>query len=171
MGRFPFWKSSGEQPIKKRGVKPRSAKQVSKMSPGASRPRTPKRSQKVSGTVRDPVLPFLGCSVLTENLQIYQGFSFAAEHRRTLEKHGKDPFQQGNSLLKINQGNPNNQGKEGQGMVASPLAATVVTAIVRFDFCAAKVLVLTQATQRCRFLALKRGFAITRTLKTPHLLK
>ena len=40
-----------------------------------------------------PVLPFLGCSVLTkENLQIYQGFSFPAEHRKTLEKPEKRPI-------------------------------------------------------------------------------
>ena len=30
---------------------------------------------------------------------------------------GKDPNNQGNILLKFNQGNPNNQGKEGQGRV------------------------------------------------------
>ena len=62
------------------------------------------------------VLPFLGCSVLNkENLQIYQGFSFPAERREFLKNKIKDPFKQGNSLLKIKQGNPNNQGKEGQG--------------------------------------------------------
>ena len=33
------------------------------------------------------------------------------------KKQGKHPNNQGNSLLKFNQGNPNNQGKEGQGFL------------------------------------------------------
>ena len=62
-----------------------------------------------------PSFPWLFCFT-KENLQNYQGFSVPAERIETLENKRKHPFEQGNSLLKINQGNPNNQGKEGQGM-------------------------------------------------------
>ena len=62
-----------------------------------------------------PSFPWLLCFT-KENLENDQGFSVPAE---CLKKPGKNktkhPFYQGNSLLKINQGNANNQGKEGQG--------------------------------------------------------
>ena len=54
-----------------------------------------------------PVLPFLAFSVLPrKNPQINQGFLFPAEPRKSTDN-------QGNSLLKINQGIPKNQGTEG----------------------------------------------------------
>ena len=47
--------------------------------------------------------------------QIYHGCSLPADPPKTLENQGKHPNNQGNSLLKVYQGNPKNQGKEGQG--------------------------------------------------------
>ena len=54
----------------------------------------------------NPVLPFLDFSVLPrKNPQINQGFLSPAEPTKTLEKQEKkNNFNQGNSLLKINQG-------------------------------------------------------------------
>ena len=65
-----------------------------------------------------PVLPFLDFSVLPrKNPQINQGFLSAAEPTKTLEKkERKNTNNQGNSLLKSNQGILKNQGKEGQGI-------------------------------------------------------
>ena len=60
---------------------------------GKISPVLPQRGNLVSKTFTIPVLPFLGCSVLTkENLQIYQGYSFPAKHRKTLEKPEKRPI-------------------------------------------------------------------------------
>ena len=51
-----------------------------------------------------------------KNLTFTKDFRFTAEPTKSLEKAEKIPnFKQGNSLLKSNQGNPKNQGMEGQG--------------------------------------------------------
>ena len=63
-----------------------------------------------------PVLPFLDCSVFTkENPKFTKDFPPLPNPLKPWKKQGKHPNNQGNSLLKIYQGNPNNQGKEGQG--------------------------------------------------------
>ena len=70
-----------------------------------------------SGTKPCPSIPCFFCFT-KEKAQTYQGFSLTAEPTKSLEKTEKIPNNQGNSLLKINQGNPNNQGMEGQGNAA-----------------------------------------------------
>ena len=65
---------------------------------------------------KSPVLPFLDFSFFTkEKPQIYQGFSLTAEPKNPWKRPRKYQNNQGNSDLRICQGNPKNQGKEGQG--------------------------------------------------------
>ena len=65
---------------------------------------------------RSPVLPFLDCSVFTkENPKFTKEFPSLPNPLKPWKRQGKHPNHQGNSLLKIYQGNPKNQGKEGQG--------------------------------------------------------
>ena len=61
-----------------------------------------------------PSIPWFFCFT-KEKPQIYQGFSPTAEPTNPWRRQRKYQNNQGNSLLKINQGNPRNQGKEGQG--------------------------------------------------------
>ena len=50
-----------------------------------------------------------------QNPAINQGISLLTAHKNLGQLEQTSNFYQGNPLLKINQGNPNNQGKEGQG--------------------------------------------------------
>ena len=68
-----------------------------------------------------------------ENPQIYQGFSLTAEPTNPWKRQRKYQNNQGNSLLKINQGNRKNQGKEGQGIYRSP-AESLIFMASRCDF-------------------------------------
>ena len=76
-----------------------------------------KGSYRASPIWTYPVLPFLDFSVLPrKNPQINQGLLSPAKPTKTLENYQrKHTNNQGNPLLKINQGIPKNQGKEGQG--------------------------------------------------------
>ena len=69
--------------------------------------------------VHYPVLPFLGFLLDQEKPPNLPRIFFPSRPRKPLEKNQrKEPISvQGDSLLTINQGNPNNQGKEGQGRV------------------------------------------------------
>ena len=63
-----------------------------------------------------PVLPFLDFSVLPrKNLKFTKEFFSLPNPQNPWKRQRKYQNNQGNSLPKINQGNPKNQGKEGQG--------------------------------------------------------
>ena len=63
-----------------------------------------------------PVLPFLAFSVLPrKNLKFTKDFLSLPNPQNPWKRQRKYQNNQGNSLLKINQGNPKNQGMEGQG--------------------------------------------------------
>ena len=64
----------------------------------------------------NPVLPFLAFSVLPrKNLKFTKDFLSLPNPQNPWKRQRKYQNNQGNSLLKINQGNPKNQGTEGQG--------------------------------------------------------
>ena len=64
-----------------------------------------------------PVLPFLAFSVLPrKNLKFAKDFLSLPNPQNPWKRQRKYQDNQGNSLLKINQGNPKNQGMEGQGI-------------------------------------------------------
>ena len=67
-----------------------------------------------------PVLPFLAFSVLPrKNLKFTKDFLSLPNPQNPWKRQRKYQNNQGNSLLKINQGNPKNQGMEGQGISCS----------------------------------------------------
>ena len=72
-------------------------------------------------------LSFLDFSDSTkESPKFTQDFPSLWNPLKPCQTQGKHPNNQGNALLKINQGNPKNQGKEGQGMYACRLSGLQV---------------------------------------------
>ena len=60
--------------------------------------------------------PFLDCSVFTmKNLKFTRDLSSLPNPLKPCKNQGKHPNDEEKSLLKIYQGNPKNQGKEGRG--------------------------------------------------------
>ena len=84
----------------------------------------------------NPVLPFLDFSVLPrKNLKLTKDFRPLLNPLKPWKKQRKCTINQGNSLLKINQGIPKNQGTEGQGRAETPELGGVTRAnrFARFE--------------------------------------